>query len=565
MKVVAYCRVSTDSRDQLNSYENQMSYFDREIEARGHKSLGIYADRGLTGTAFDNRPELERMLIDAGLDVNRVEDRMDKRIKARHTIYEISDRAPKFEEIWLKNTSRFARNTLSYEIIQKLRTKHVYLYFIEQNINTRDVSQDLLLKLMQVFDEQDSKDKSLKTTFGRKEAAKQGVVFTNGKLYGYRYNMDKNSLEAIPEEAAVVRLIFDLYEKKMGARRITNFLEEQGYRTRKGKPFFTTTIRRILANEKYAGLNNPQKYDKGKVFEKSYVIRINAEYQVEPSDRIEAIITPEQFYRCKELLKTSVNYRMSVGKYTGLTKYNSLIFCGHCGAVYYSNVESGRRFYVCSTKKKYGVKSCGAKNISEITIDHKVSELMNGDYKRMVNILGNNLLHSLYNILNNLTERYGHTEETELYATREELQNEEEKRKRYLSLYGERTGDDVMLEEFINQSKERIEKLKAKITKLENPKKAMQDDLHLILESIKEVQLFIAEPSPATESDMIDKLSRIDIYEGMPQYNIKLPSTLKKFRERFGDDVFASEQPITDNDLRKAIDIAKRTILGNVS
>ena len=152
MIVSAYCRVSTDSSDQTNSYENQQSYFNREIEAKGHTLFKIYKDFGLTGTKLSNRPEFEEMLTDAGIDIKVINtDARDKRLLRQHTVYELSDRKPKFNEIWIKNTSRFARNTLSYTLITLLRQKHVNVYFIEQNINTSDLAQDLLYKLISVF------------------------------------------------------------------------------------------------------------------------------------------------------------------------------------------------------------------------------------------------------------------------------------------------------------------------------------------------------------------------------------------------------------------------------
>jgi hypothetical protein len=85
-------------------------------------------------------------ISDAGLDIKEFySNRNDKRVNKKHIVYEISDRTPSFNEIWIKNTSCFARNTLSFEIIDKLRRKGVHVYFVEQNINTKDVEKDFLL------------------------------------------------------------------------------------------------------------------------------------------------------------------------------------------------------------------------------------------------------------------------------------------------------------------------------------------------------------------------------------------------------------------------------------
>ena len=133
----------------------------------GYKFVGIYADEGFTGTKLNNRPEFNKMLIDAGIDIIEFSsDKLDKRNKKKHTVYELSDREPKFNEIWIKNTSRFARNTLSYQIIDLLRQKNVHIRFMEQKLFTGEIGSEILLKLFQMFDEQDSRDKSVKVTSG---------------------------------------------------------------------------------------------------------------------------------------------------------------------------------------------------------------------------------------------------------------------------------------------------------------------------------------------------------------------------------------------------------------
>ena len=123
MTVAVYCRVSTNKDDQLNSLENQRTYFEHVAEEKGYTIYEIYADQGITGTKL-RRPEFERMLKDAGLDIITVSasDR-DKRKKSQHTYYIASDRTPKFNLILVKNTSRFARNILSMEIINRLNEK----------------------------------------------------------------------------------------------------------------------------------------------------------------------------------------------------------------------------------------------------------------------------------------------------------------------------------------------------------------------------------------------------------------------------------------------------------
>lgn len=115
LRVCAYCRVSTDNDEQLTSYENQKSYFEQEAISKGHTYIDTYADKGLTGTKLNNRKEFNRMLYDAGLEVREwYPDKNDKRVNKKVTTLVDTNRKPLFDEIWIKNTSRFARNTLSF-------------------------------------------------------------------------------------------------------------------------------------------------------------------------------------------------------------------------------------------------------------------------------------------------------------------------------------------------------------------------------------------------------------------------------------------------------------------
>ena len=79
------------------------------------------------------------------------------------------------------------------------------------------------------------------------------MVFTNDKIYGYKYHRDTNELTIIEEEAAVIRKVYEMYADDIGIRRIINALDEQGIKTRQGKTFVPQSIKRMLSQEKYYG------------------------------------------------------------------------------------------------------------------------------------------------------------------------------------------------------------------------------------------------------------------------------------------------------------------------
>lgn len=388
MKIGGYARVSTDKTDQLNSLENQKYYFNTEIQSKGHELVNIYFDEGMTGTKLNNRDGFIKMLYDAGIDIKEVNyDKYKRKSKTKY-IYITSEREPLFDEIWIKNTSRFARNTLSFEIIQALREKHVNIYFIEQSINTKEISQDFMLKLFQLFDEQDSKDKSIKVKTGIKSGIKRGIIHTSGKLYGYNYIVLENRLEIVPEEAEIIKKIFELYSNNHGIRKILQYLSSNNIHTRKGKDFVNNTIRNILSNEKYAGLNNRGKYDTGIVLMKNSYPKVKNEYDIQDTGKIPPIIDKELFFKCRDILYSKINYINQKGLNKGISEYAGLIYCDKCGSLYYSNRDRDKRttgkdlhFYNCSLKKKKGKTACDNPNVPVNLIEEEISKLCNGKYK----------------------------------------------------------------------------------------------------------------------------------------------------------------------------------------
>lgn len=374
IKVCAYARVSTDSKDQLNSFENQKSFFEREIEKTGCKLTKVYADEGLTGTKLFNKPEFNQMLYDAGLDI--IENKVNGK---KYTYTQTSNRPPLFDEIWIKNTSRFARQTLSYEIINDLRQKNVFIRFLEQDINTKDITKDFLLKLFQVFDEQDSRDKSSKVHWGHQEGARKGIIMTNSNIYGYEYIQNENKLKIIPEEAEIIKKVFELYSEGLGIRRIINYLDKRNIKTRNGKSFSKSTISKMLSNEKYMGYSVRQKYDVGKVIIGKHYPKIKnkSEWIMQKSDKIPEIIDEELFQKCQDIRGNKVNTINQKGVNKGLTEYAGLLICSKCGKPYTANVDRGRRFYNCSNKKMHGTKACDNINISKKDLDEAVEDFCN--------------------------------------------------------------------------------------------------------------------------------------------------------------------------------------------
>lgn len=368
IRCAAYCRVSTNSKDQENSFENQKIYFEREIKKNTRcKFAGIYADKGKSGTKL-NRPAFDKMLYDAGLDIIEVKNNDgDERITAKKYVTIPSSRSPMFDVILVKNTARFARNVLVEDILRDLRKKGVYVNFLDLNKSTKNQEDIIFLQMFQIFDESESRKKSNAVMFGHAEGAKRGIINAGHRIYGYNYIKEKNCLEIIPHEAKIIKKIFDMYSNNKGIRQIINTLSDEGIMTRGGKRFCKSSIKNILTNEKYYGVSVRKKYDTGVVFNKNSYAKIrDKEEQIVMSlpEKIPPIISKKLFDECQNVLKSRVNHRNAVGIYKGTTEFAGLLRCGKCGNTYTSNMNRGKRFYKCSTKKSYGLKACDCKNIS---------------------------------------------------------------------------------------------------------------------------------------------------------------------------------------------------------
>ncbi|MGM0880895.1 MAG: recombinase family protein [Bacillota bacterium] len=368
IKSAAYCRVSTGSEEQVNSFKNQKAYFEREITKSKEFSLfKIYADQGISGTSLSRREEFTRMLYDAGLD--------ETKINPKKSVFTASTRKPLFNRIFVKNTSRFARNVLVIDVLRELLKKGVFVYFLDINLVFDDIQKEFMLNMFLNFSQQESIDKSTKVIFGHKEGMKKGVIFTPNKIYGYKYHKETNELTIVEEEAAVIRKVYELYADGIGIRRIINALDEQGIKTRQGKSFVPQAIKRMLSQEKYYGALIRNKYNAGSVFSrKTPVVNDEAEWIVH-ENRVPAILSRELYDKVNKLRGSKVNHINQKGIYSGTSEFAGKIFCGKCGGTYTRNVDRGRAFFNCNSKKQKGTKACDAKNINESAIYEQIDDL----------------------------------------------------------------------------------------------------------------------------------------------------------------------------------------------
>ena len=228
LRVAAYCRVSTGDEEQLTSYENQKAFYTEKIMKNPEWTMvDIFADEGITGTSTCRRKDFLRMIRQC--------------------------RQGKIDMILAKSVSRFARNTLdTISYTRELRSLGIAVIFEEQNINSIYPESEFLIALHAAFAQSESESISANVTWGKRRAMESGKATIQYKyLYGFRRGADDKP-EIIPEEAEVVRWIYERYLAGASTRMLRDELHEQGVIYSEKSPQWTLPhIKSILRNEKY--------------------------------------------------------------------------------------------------------------------------------------------------------------------------------------------------------------------------------------------------------------------------------------------------------------------------
>ena len=224
IKAAAYCRVSTDSDDQENSFLAQVKYYSDYIGSREDMILvDIYADEGITGTAMSKREEFKRLLNDAKLG--------------------------RIDRVFCKSVSRFARNSLEcIESIRALKDCGTTVVFENDNIDTKTMNSEMVLYVKSAFAQSEALAGSARVSSAYRMKMENGTFTTYCAPFGYR--LVNRNLEIIPEEAEIVRKIFNMYLSGLGINSISAKLNREAIEGN-GRQWNNPAIRYILTNKKY--------------------------------------------------------------------------------------------------------------------------------------------------------------------------------------------------------------------------------------------------------------------------------------------------------------------------
>ena len=491
MNIAAYCRVSTDKADQLNSLEAQKDFFAEYTQRTGDNLVRLYADEGISGTKIKNRREFLRMMADA-----------------EHGL---------FDMVVVKDISRFARNTVDLlQNIRKLKALGIETQFLTANMTSMGNS-EFVLTIFGALAQEESANTSKRVKFGKKLNAEKGrvpnIVYGYDKIIGDYFNLTVNQ-----EEAAVVRQIYHWYTQEgYGAAKISNLLNEKKIRTKRNCQWSQNGICRILTNELYTGKIINGKQEVTDFLTGRREDRDETEWMV--VERLDLQIVDKETFDQAQRIMTERGKAFKVNKERHSNKYlfSTLIKCKECGWSFRRTVRTYKNTYirwVCSGHNGKGVDSCP----NAVTVDEEeLIEVLQEYFARLLEgkkQVVQYVISEFQKVYRARDENLNY--EKELTAQLDKLQRT---RQKYMDMYA----DDLISREELN---DRIGGMRQEIERLESERKMvsyhltkgeqLEAILHQTFREIEDItdvrQMTNAQLKRIIQKIEVDKDGTVDIY-----------------------------------------------------
>ena len=450
LRVAAYCRVSTDSDDQVNSFIAQVKYYNDFIRlSDGMELVDIYADEGITGTSVSKREEFKRMIKDSRLG--------------------------KIDRIYVKSVTRFARNSLEcIENIRILKENGTSVYFENDGIDTDSMNSEMILFIKSAFAQSEALSGSKRVSTACRMRMERGSFVTTCAPFGYR--LIEKQLIVVPEEAEIVRKIYELCLQGLGTNKIIAELNENAGEY---APWGREQIRYILHNEKYVGDSLWQKTFTPAVLPLRSKPNRGEVDQYYTEDTQEAIIDKATFQKAQQMLNRRAEKSKTQPK-TVTPKLARMIYCGDCGRVYKPKGPNEAHRWVCSASGTEGRK-CATTPITEYDIEKTFVNMYNR-LKQNADVV----LRKAYLQLSDAKKRIalGVVGITEIDKEIAELSNENSM---YIKFYQQNMVDEVTFREQTGVVGKRIGELRVRRQRLlsDDKDEACIDSLRNILEELQ--------------------------------------------------------------------------------
>ena len=291
----------------------------------------MYADEGISGTSAAKRTEFQRLMNDC--------------------------RKGKIDRILAKSISRFARNTKdSLEAVRELKTLGISVYFEKENIDTGEISSEMMLAIYSQFAQEESMSISLNCRMGVHKRMSDGTYKTASTPFGYDY-ID-GTLKINPQKAEIVKQIFSWYVSGIGMNEIAVRLNAQHVRK---EVWRHGTIRCILTNERYIGDSLLQKRFTTDTLPFKAVRNRGEKEQYYVKGTHEPIIEKAVFDNAQRMLSEK-------DKPSGYAKefspFSRKIICGNCGTAFRRKPRKSCVCWVCR-KHDESADNCNIRQIRE--------------------------------------------------------------------------------------------------------------------------------------------------------------------------------------------------------
>lgn len=467
LNVGAYCRVSTDMEDQLNSYNAQVSYY-TELIGKNPKwrFVGIYADEGISGTQTLKRAEFNRMIRDC--------------------------RKGKIDLILTKSVARFARNTVdTLNYVRELKSLGINVHFEEQNLDTIKMSNEMIIGVYSVIAQAESENISENVKWGIHHKMRTGEYSFRDNLLGYKKD-EKGNPQIVEEEAITIKKIYQMYLDGNSLDQIKTYLEENKILTYRGNTIWNKgTIKSILTNEKYSGdiilqksyidncINKKLKKNHGEL--PKYLILNNHPAIIDKHTFKEV---QKEIARRSGKTKVSSSGKIGFSKYSGKYALTDLLVCGCCGSPYKRKTWKlkgvNQKVWRCSNRAEHGKKYCNQSiTIKEEDLQQSICKAISQAIECQDEIIAI-MMSNLESVMT------GKNANTDIYAIQHQITELNKLRDDTINKRMNTSGDKSKYNiEIINLTKQ-IEYLREQLV-IEKEKVTMNESLNMEIERIKNI------------------------------------------------------------------------------
>lgn len=478
LRVTFYARVSTEFNVQLNSLDNQITYYTDFIKSNPNwEYVEGYVDEGLSGVSTAKRERFNEMIEDGKNGL--------------------------FDLIVTKEVSRFARNTLdSIQFTRELLSSGVAVYFQSDNINTLDEDSELRLTLMSSMAQDESRKISNRVRFGHHQAIKNGTVLGTNNMFGYTKKDGKLTINE--EEAAFIRELFEMYATgRFSMKQMEKHFYEKGIRNRKGNKLSHSTMGNIIRNPKYKGYYVGNKVVITDLFTKKQKFLPEDEwvmYKDETGEIVPAIVSEELWEKANEVLyMRSQDVITAQHKTVHQNLFTGKLICAHCGKPYYRKDAVGKggekmSKWVCSGKINNGADSCPSHAIYESEIKPVIEDIFRSGQQNIEELSA-----CVLKLVSELLE--SDDNKNELLALSKEIETQHKMKAKLLKFNADGNMSDSEFFRMTAECDDEIAKLQAQMDAIKNNAKTEQE----IKKELSNIRAILKAAEKHIDGEEIDK------------------------------------------------------------